>query len=63
MTGEERIKIRKGQIMLCRVLIQKALAMKEQRIAWREQEAMRYEAMIEGWEREIEELEKQNGQS
>ncbi|MBS7225712.1 MAG: hypothetical protein KH050_10325 [Clostridiaceae bacterium] len=63
MTGEERIKIRKGQIMLCRVLIQKALAMKDQRIAWREQEAMRYEAMIEGWEREIEELEKQNGQS
>ena len=63
MTGEERIKIRKGQIMLCRVLIQKALAMKDQRIAWREQEAMRYEAMIEGWEKEIEELEKQNGQS
>lgn len=63
MAGEERIKIRKGQIMLCRVLIQKALAMKDQRIAWREQEAMRYEAMIEGWEREIEELEKQNGQS
>lgn len=63
MTGEERIKIRKGQITLCRVLIQKALAMKDQRIAWREQEAMRYEAMIEGWEREIEELEKQNGQS
>lgn len=63
MTGEERIKIRKGQIMLCRVLIQKVLAMKDQRIAWREQEAMRYEAMIEGWEREIEELEKQNGQS
>lgn len=63
MTGEERIKIRKGQIMLRRVLIQKALAMKDQRIAWREQEAMRYEAMIEGWEREIEELEKQNGQS
>ena len=63
MTGEERIKIRKGQIMLCRVLIQKALSMKDQRIAWREQEAMRYEAMIEGWEREIEELEKQNGQS
>ena len=63
MTGEERIKIRKGQIMLCRVLIQKALAMKDQRIDWREQEAMRYEAMIEGWEREIEELEKQNGQS
>lgn len=63
MTGEERIKIRKGQIMLCRVLIQKALAMKDQRIAWREQEAMRYEAMIESWEREIEELEKQNGQS
>ena len=63
MTGEERIKIRKGQIMLCRVLMQKALAMKDQRIAWREQEAMRYEAMIEGWEREIEELEKQNGQS
>ena len=63
MTGEERIKIRTGQIMLCRVLIQKALAMKDQRIAWREQEAMRYEAMIEGWEREIEELEKQNGQS
>nr|DAV20428.1 MAG TPA: hypothetical protein [Caudoviricetes sp.] len=63
MTWEERIKIRKGQIMLCRVLIQKALAMKDQRIAWREQEAMRYEAMIEGWEREIEELEKQNGQS
>lgn len=63
MTGEERKKIRKGQIMLCRVLIQKALAMKDQRIAWREQEAMRYEAMIEGWEREIEELEKQNGQS
>lgn len=63
MTGEEQIKIRKGQIMLCRVLIQKALAMKDQRIAWREQEAMRYEAMIEGWEREIEELEKQNGQS
>lgn len=63
MTGEERIKIRKGQIMLCRVLIQKALAMKDQRIAWREQEAMRYEAMIEGWEREVEELEKQNGQS
>lgn len=63
MTWEERIKIRKGQIMLCRVLIQKALAMKDQRIAWREQEAMRYEAMIEGWEREVEELEKQNGQS
>ncbi|WP_093988818.1 hypothetical protein [Massiliimalia timonensis] len=63
MTGEERIKIRKGQIMLCRVLIQKVLAMKDQRIAWREQEAMRYEAMIEGWEREVEELEKQNGQS
>ena len=63
MTGEERIKIRKGQIMLCRVLIQKALAMTDQRMAWREQEAMRYEAMIEGWEREIEELEKQNGQS
>ena len=63
MTWEERIKIRKGQIMLCRVLIQKVLAMKDQRIAWREQEAMRYEAMIEGWEREIEELEKQNGQS
>ena len=63
MTGEERRKIRKGQIMLCRVLIQKVLAMKDQRIAWREQEAMRYEAMIEGWEREIEELEKQNGQS
>lgn len=63
MTWEERIKIRKGQIMLCRVLIQKALAMKDQRIAWREQEAMRYEAMIESWEREIEELEKQNGQS
>ena len=63
MTWEERIKIRKGQIMLCRVLIQKVLAMKDQRIAWREQEAMRYEAMIEGWEREVEELEKQNGQS
>lgn len=63
MTWEERIKIRKGQITLCRVLIQKALAMKDQRTAWREQEAMRYEAMIEGWEREIEELEKQNGQS
>ena len=63
MTGEERIKIRKGQSMLCRVLIQKVLAMKDQRIAWREQEAMRYEAMIEGWEREVEELEKQNGQS
>ena len=63
MTGEERIKIRKGQIMLCRVLIQKALAMKDKRIAWTEQEAMRNEAMIERWEREIEELEKQNGQS
>lgn len=63
MTWEERIKIRKGQITLCRVLIQKVLAMKDQRITWREQEAMRYEAMIEGWEREIEELEKQNRQS